>query len=112
MLSFIFSNTRAQRNISQQCIEPWPCQVNEGAVGGFLTAIYNFVGIVFLFLFFIPVLTEVVNYTTKEIDLNDGYILDQYNGFGAALDFMEWKRFSNVANHYWPCQTVRCIQWF
>lgn len=32
--------------------------VNEGAVGGFLTAIYNFVGIVFLFLFFIPSLTR------------------------------------------------------
>jgi len=32
--------------------------VNEGAVGGFLTAIYNFVGIVFLFLFFIPALTK------------------------------------------------------
>ena len=32
--------------------------VNEGAVGGFLTAVYNFVGIVFLFLFFIPALTR------------------------------------------------------
>jgi len=32
--------------------------VNEGAVGGFLTAIYNFVGILFLFLFFIPSLTR------------------------------------------------------
>ena len=32
--------------------------VNEGAVGGFLTAVYNFVGIVFLFLFFIPSLTR------------------------------------------------------
>ena len=28
--------------------------VNEGTVGGFLTAVYNFVGIIFLFLFFIP----------------------------------------------------------
>ena len=32
--------------------------VNEGAVGGFLTAVYNFVGIVFLFLFFVPSLTS------------------------------------------------------
>ena len=32
--------------------------VNEGAVGGFLTAVYNFVGIIFLFLFFIPALTR------------------------------------------------------
>ena len=30
--------------------------VNEGAVGGFLTAVYNFVGIIFLF--FIPALTR------------------------------------------------------
>ena len=30
--------------------------VNEGTVGGFLTAVYNFVGIIFLFLFFIPAL--------------------------------------------------------
>ena len=42
--------------------------MNEGAVGGFLTAIYNFVGIVFLFLFFIPALTKVINYVITQVD--------------------------------------------
>ena len=28
--------------------------VNEGLVGGFLTGVYNFIGIMFLFIFFIP----------------------------------------------------------
>lgn len=37
----------------EMCVEiAYP--VNEGMVGGFLTAVYNFVGIIFLFLFFVP----------------------------------------------------------